>query len=272
MKTGAVIQARMQSTRLPGKVLMPLPFPSGQTILRHIIERCNSTKRVDDVIIATSVNPENDAIADLTGLGDCKVFRGSEENVLERFYLCCEQNKIDVVIRLTADNPCIDPVLLDQMVEHHIANRNDYTKSTGLPIGMNFEIISFSALKRSFSEATTEDEKEHVTPYIIKNPSRFKTEIVPYETLLSSLRLTVDYPSDYALMSLVFSQLADKPFFGLKEIEQVFQDNPWLRDINSGNFQKKTFASIEEELYAASEQLDILEMFRASAIIKDQLK
>lgn len=272
MKTGAVIQARMQSTRLPGKVLLPLPFPSGVPLISHIVDRCNFSKRIDQVIIATSKKKENDLLAEHAINNHCKLFRGSEDYVLERFFLACKENDFDVVVRLTADNPCVDTAIMDQLIERHILNKNDYTRSVGLPVGMNFEIISFSALAKAFSEATAEDEKEHVTPYIIKNPSLFKTEKVSFESPLSTMRLTVDYPSDYAMVAMLFSLLSDVPFFGIHEIEQAVINYPWIKEINAGNFQKRTFDSKMQELQAAVEQLNVFEMYNASAILKDQLK
>ncbi|HAA11927.1 MAG TPA: spore coat protein [Cytophagales bacterium] len=237
MKIGAIIQARMASSRLPGKILMKLPMGGEHSILDHILLRAQQVPLVNEVILATSTLADNDVLADT--FQQVPVFRGSENDVLERFYEAAQAYELDHVIRLTADNPLIDPTLLQQTLEFHIESGADYTNTTGLPLGMNFEMFRMQALTASHEQAQDPAEREHVTVFMKRRPEQFKLQTKEYN-LLPDARMTVDYPSDFAALHLIFSQLAGKgDSFGIEALQQLVSEHPWVLEINRQNQQVK---------------------------------
>ena len=155
-----------------------------------------------------------------------------------RFYQAATLHKLEVIVRLTGDNPAIDPTYIDQAVHFHLAQQADYTLTTGLPLGTNLEIISQSALATAHQQATRPEEREHVTPYLRRNPGgQFHLQTLPLTVhpTLRDLRLTLDYPSDYALLHVLFSQLADP--FSLADVQELLLQFPWLTQINYNNEQ-----------------------------------
>lgn len=269
MKVGAIIQARLTSSRLPGKVLLNLPFSGKEKMIDQIIFRSKAANKVDEVMLATSTESSDNLLVDHVA-PTINVYRGSLENVLSRYYKCASLYHIDHIVRITGDNPCIDPVIIDQAIDFHIVNYNDYTKTEGLPVGVNIEIVSFKAIKTANKQAVKSYQKEHVTPYITDNPSIFKIgtlKIEGYESL-TKLRLTVDYPSDFSLVNLLYNYLGKE--FSLTEINSINLIHPWLFEINT-NFQKRIFHSTKEELDVAIDQLERLEMKKASSILKNAI-
>jgi len=241
----ALIQARLGSSRLPGKSALPLPLSAmgpQHTILGHVVRRAQRATCVQQVIVATTTQPLDTPLADLAAQLGVGVFRGDEQDVLGRFAGALTQaGDVDTVVRLTADNPAIDPAFIDAAVAHHLATKADYTYTNGLPLGTNIEIISAAALLRAHREATAPDEREHVTPYLRRHPELFQLETLALAvpTAVVKLRLTVDYPSDYALLSLLFSELGHK--FSLADpagLLALLARYPWLADINAGNVQR----------------------------------
>lgn len=171
MNLGIIIQARMGSTRLPGKVLM---FLDGKTLLDHIIERVMLVKNKHKIIIATTNKQRDDLINEWCLSRRITCFRGEEDNVLKRYYMCAKQYKFNNVVRLTADNPFLDPIELDNLINLHIYNSYDYSNSFGqLPIGVGSEIFTIDALRKSFQLGNKDHHKEHVNEYIFDNPSGF---------------------------------------------------------------------------------------------------
>ncbi len=270
VNVGAVIQARSNSTRLKNKVLLPLPFNGTKTILNHIIDRISLCNEIKKIIIATTTNVEDDIIEKISVADGVDIFRGSENNVLERFYLAAKKFNIDIIVRLTADNPFIDPSFVTDVLYKHINMKADYTGSDGLPLGMNIEVISFGALEKAFFDAKKPYELEHVTPYIYKRIDAFKIQTVNFDVspILSDLRFTIDYPSDYAFSSLIFDKIYEiNNCFGLPEIELLFIEFPWLKEISSSNYQKKSFKSIHEEFETAIECLNKMDLKNASSLL-----
>jgi spore coat polysaccharide biosynthesis protein SpsF len=238
-----LIQARLGSSRLPGKSALPLPLGAAgdaATILGHVVARARRATLVKDVLVATTTQPQDDELAALA-IRLCGVtFRGDEDDVLGRFAgaLAKTSPGCSAVVRLTADNPAIDPTLLDQTIAHHLTTRADYTHTTGLPLGTNLEIISPEALLRAHREARQPDEREHVTPYLRRHPELFRLETLALSVppAVAALRLTVDYPSDYALLSTLYDTLG--PHFTLADLEPLLTSYPWLAEINAGNVQR----------------------------------
>ena len=241
----ALIQARLGSSRLPGKSQLPLPLSAqgdAQTILGHVVSRARRAISVSEVMVATTTQPLDDPLAALAGRLGVGVFRGDEQDVLGRFAGALAQaGPFEAVVRLTADNPAIDPAFLDAAVAHHLATGSDYTHTTGLPLGTNLEILSAAALLRAHHEARLPDEREHVTPYLRRHPELFRLETLALAVppAVAVLRLTVDYPSDYAFASLLFHELGSQ--FSLTDpagLPALLSRHPWLAAINGNNVQR----------------------------------
>jgi spore coat polysaccharide biosynthesis protein SpsF len=241
----ALIQARLGSSRLPGKSALPLPLEApgdARTILGHVIGRARRAAAVSKVLVATTTQPIDDELAALAARLGAGVFRGSETDVLGRFAgALATAGPATAVVRLTADNPALDPAFVDAAVAHHLATGADYTYTTGLPLGTNVEVIGAAALRRAAAEATQPDEREHVTPYLRRHPTLFRLETLPLAVTpaVAALRLTVDYPSDYALLSLLFTKLG--PDFSLTDpagLPALLARHPWLGAINADNVQR----------------------------------
>ncbi|GAB3534736.1 glycosyltransferase family protein [Pontibacter brevis] len=252
---GAIIQVRLGSERLPGKALLPLPFGGGPALLEHVVQRASATPGLAKVVVATTEQPADDAIQAFCESHGIGCYRGATDDVLERFLNAAKANSLDVVVRLTGDNPFIFPETVAYAVQQHMANSADYTITEGLPLGTNVEVVNLRALERAAQEATEAADKEHVTPYVRREES-FKRQSLRIESSLSTLRLTVDYPSDYALASLVYERLYEvKSLFGLADVERLLQENPWVSAVNAHNTQRKGFVSEKEEMEAAEKLL-----------------
>ncbi|MBJ6109867.1 hypothetical protein JAO73_12665 [Hymenobacter sp. BT523] len=235
-----IIQARMSSTRLPGKVLLPLPLDGDTSILAHVVARAKLVAPGQPIVVATSTLAADNALAAAARALQAEVFRGDESDVLGRFVGALDGREAEAVVRITADNPAIDPTFVRAAVAHHLATSADYTLTTGLPLGTNVEVIAAAALRRAAAEATRPEEREHVTPYLRRHPELFRLEELPcaVPAAVAGLRLTVDYPSDYAFLHLLYSQLpAD---FSLTEpmgLPALLARFPWLARINDQNTQ-----------------------------------
>lgn len=197
--TGIIIQARMDSTRLPGKVLMPV---GGRNILEHIIERISLLKNDVLVVVATSEEKNSDAIAEFCAKIGVEFFRGSETNVLDRYYRVANDYNMGNIVRLTADNPFYDTEELDSLIDEHIQLNNDYTDSYSvLPIGVGAEVFSYKALKTVFEKSSQPHHFEHVDEYLLENRQDFKTSTLTAKAnkCFPDVRLTIDTSEDYKL-------------------------------------------------------------------------
>lgn len=233
-----IVQARMSSTRLPGKILMPIPIPNGQPLIKWILESLSESSSHAEVIVATSQSPENDIFFNYCKAQNIKCFRGSEDDVLSRFIKVLKSDRYDVAVRLTGDNPLIDIKILDEAIDFHLACGNDYTNTTRLPLGMNFEICSPAALLDLESQPVSEHDKEHVTAYIKRNSKYKKSEYAIADESLKALRLTVDYPSDFLVVSAVLSLAMTTSLKGMDLVRDAMRKYPWLFEVNAGNIQK----------------------------------
>jgi spore coat polysaccharide biosynthesis protein SpsF len=235
MNTIAILQARMGSSRLPGKVLKPI---LGRPMLELQIERLRRCKKIDRLVVATSVNPEDQAIADRCHRVGVDCFRGDPENVLDRFYRAAKQYNPGHVVRLTGDCPLADPSLIDDLVEFYLAHGYDYASNChepSLPDGLDAEIFSFSALEQAWREAELPSHLEHVTLFIRSNPNRFKIASYRYHTDLSHLRWVVDEPEDLEFVRRVYEAIYPiKPEFGTEDILALLERRPELLKLNEG--------------------------------------
>jgi len=276
MKIGAIIQARTSSTRLPEKVLKNLPFDSDITVLEQVIHRLKRSKILDEIIIATTTDENDEKIINIAEKEEIPWFRGSKYNVLKRYYLAAKENELDIIIRITSDCPCVDPEIVDLIIENHLTVNADYTSNSlvrTFPHGLDMEVITFKSLQKAYFEATTDFEREHVTPFIYRtNPQLFKINSFMAEKELKhpDIRITLDTEEDYALLCSVFDYLYyNDPFFNSKDIIILFNQKPWLKIINKKIVQKKIFDTVEEEIIEAKKILDLQELKRAKEILND---
>lgn len=208
---GIIVQARAGSTRLPGKVLMPL---AGKPLLERVFDRLRRCVHAERLILATGDTPENDPVADLAKRLDVDVFRGSEDDVLDRYFRCARHFGLTHIVRATGDNPFVDPEEVDRLIFMCRAAGLDYVHAFsegGLPVGIGAEIMTMDALERSWRHGAAPRHREHVNEYILENPGLFRwaTLDAPPEKRAPSLRLTVDTPEDFALAERLLNA-ADK--------------------------------------------------------------
>lgn len=232
----AIVQARMGSTRLPGKVLK---LALGKPLLEYLVERLRRAREIDALVIATSTHRADDAIEEYCRRQGVACFRGSEDDVLARYMDAATEFAADVIVRISADSPLIDPNVVDELVNEFLAASPacDYLSNTinqTYPPGMNAEVFSYQALREAHCEATLSYDREHVTPFLYHNRDRFAVCEKHHEPDLSGLRLTVDVPEDIELVTAILERLyALNPEFTLSDIARLFEREPELRNINT---------------------------------------
>lgn len=237
MEISAIIQARMGSTRLPGKVLMTL---CEKSVLENIIDNLLKSKYVKKVIVATTDTPQDDKIEFVISKANATVFRGSELDVLDRYYNAAKTNKIKNVIRITGDNPIIDYRILDECIEKFYDNKIDYFRTEALPLGMGFEIFTFEALEKAYLNATKAYEREHVTPYLYDTNNKFSILSYKYVRDYSGYRLTIDTQEDFEVIKSIYEDLYIRSnYFNLEDVIEFLNKNPQVCQINRNIKQKK---------------------------------
>ncbi len=231
-KATVVIQARMGSSRLPDKVLMPL---AGKSVLEHVIRRCQHAQFVDRVIVATTVEPKDMAVVNFVNGLEVAVFCGSVNDVLDRYYQTARRFESQHIIRITADCPMIDPDVIDRVVGKYFESNADYASNTleeTFPDGEDVEIFSLEALSMAWQDAKLSSEREHVTPYIRKNDI-FEKINIRHDENWGHYRWTLDEFRDYQKLSFVFDALYQRdPFFHMNDIVQFLQDHPEVDGMN----------------------------------------
>ena len=244
MKTVAIIQARMGSSRLPGKVLMNL---QGKTVVAHVIERVQEACAVDEVVLATTERRGDDLLAEEGETLGVRVFRGSETDVLGRFHGTALQAGADLIVRITADCPLFDGALLEEMLQRRhtlpTGEEPDYLSNTlrrTYPRGLDAEIFSFKVLDLAHREARENFEREHVTPFIYNRPDRFRLLGHEGRTDLSGYRWTLDTPEDWLFMREVFSLLSGTgQKVSTAAVLNLLRERPELSELNARIEQKK---------------------------------
>ena len=234
MKTAIIIQARMASTRLPNKVLINL---AGKPILQRVIERCKKSK-ANDVIIATSLNKENDAIEKFCKENNYVFFRGSEDDVLARYYQAAKKFKADIIVRVTADCPLIDPNTINELIEEFKSNSYDYISNVlerTFPRGLDTEVFSFKALEKANKLSKKPAEREHVTSFIYGNPNLFKLKNITAQGTLRrpDIRLCLDTKEDLQVLQNIFDSIKGADKEPLADIIQYLDNNPQIKNINN---------------------------------------
>jgi len=238
----AIVQARMRSTRLPGKVLMTV---LGKSLLGYLIDRMRKARLIDDIVIATSVEPADDVIVKYCATHNVECFRGSEGDVLSRYFEAASVYHADFIVRVCSDSPLIDPLLIDELVEEYLTNfpKYDYLSNTleqSYPLGMNVEMFSFESLEQANANGSQFYEREHVTPYIYGHPEIYKIGRKHYQPNLSAFRLTVDTPEDFEVIKAVIEKLyPGNPDFNLADIVALIEREPALFKLNSHIRQKQ---------------------------------
>ena len=233
-----VVQARMSSSRLPKKVLLPI---LGESLLYRMVERLQQIKHKASIVIATSENPEDDVIEEFCQAKNITCFRGSLNNLLDRHYQVGVLTNADIVIKIPSDCPLIDPRIVDKVLDFYVENEGKYDFVSNLhpatyPDGNDVEIMTFEALKKAWQEATRPLELEHTTPYFWENPDKFRLANVTWETGLDysmSHRFTIDYYEDYLFIKRVFEELyPQNPAFSLEDILLLLEEKPEIYAIN----------------------------------------
>jgi len=232
----AIVQARMTSERLPGKVLMNI---LGKPVLWHVVTRLNGSELIEKVVVATTTNETDIPIirfCDEMGIG---VYAGSEENVLDRYYKAASHFSATVIVRITADCPLIDPKIVDRVIQYYLENKDkfDYVSTnhpTTFPDGLDTEVFSFEVLEKAWKNAKKQYEREHVTPYIWDQPEKFRIGNVENDEDLSATeRWTLDYEEDLEFIRAIYANLyKEGKIFGMEDVLKLLKKKPELRDIN----------------------------------------
>ena len=231
LKTLAIVQARMGSTRFPGKVMKAI---NGKPVIELLLSRLAKSTLIDKIILATSINTENDELSDYVKNIGYDVFRGSEEDVLERFYKAAEAYQPETVIRITGDCPLVDPVLVDKVIEYYYASGADYVSNTNpptFPDGLDTEVFSFQSLNAANRDAGSKYEREHVTPFIRSN-KKFCIKNFSGEIDHSGKRWTLDDPSDFEVISNVFNHYYPRTNFTWEDVIKLEAEKPDLFSAN----------------------------------------
>ena len=253
MRTVAIIQARMGSTRLPGKVLLPI---MGKPMLWHIVHRMQTARRIEAIVVATSTNPADNKIADFAGQHGLLCFRGSEHDVLDRYYQAAKEFRADSVVRITGDCPLVDPELVSCLIEMYEQGSYDHVGIAAgagaifmdggrFPDGLDAECFRFAALERAWREATEAGDREHVTPYLWRVAGRFRTGLLKAERDYSHLRWTVDTEADLCLVRQVYEALyTEGRIFLMADVLSFLDNHPDLGTANEGLIGKEGYMQV----------------------------
>jgi len=236
-RIAAIIQGRMSSSRLPGKILLDI---AGQPMLWRVVERVRMARTVDETIVATTTDPSDEPVAKFCQERAILLYRGSLYDVLDRFYQAASLYRADVIVRVTADCPLIDPAVIDRTVTELLETGADFSANRlpppwkrTYPIGLDTEVCTFAALERAWREARLPHEREHVMPYLYSVPGRFAVRVVDAEQDFGHLRWTVDTPEDLEVVRRLFELLGGRRNFTWQEVLAVWQAHPELAEINA---------------------------------------
>ncbi len=238
MKVIAIVQARMGSTRLPGKVMMDL---AGEPMLARVVGRTRRAESVDETVVATTADSADDTIERLCRVRGWSCFRGSSDDVLDRYYRAAQKYEADAVLRVTSDNPLVDPSVINAVVSAYADAKpdcasNDIPPRT-YPLGLGVEVVSMEALRRAWNESHDSASREHVTYYIIEHPALFRLLAVRNPTDCSALRWTVDTAEDLAFVRKIYSHFGHDRFSWQEALELVNAHPAW-RELNKNICQK----------------------------------
>ena len=237
VKVLCIVQARLTSSRLPDKVVMPLG-KAGKTIAEHVYERLCQSRKIDKVVFAIPTGERNDELEQFLIARGIPCYRGSEDNVQERFIGCIHAYQPEIVVRATSDNPFVDWVQADCQIKG--LHDCDYVSSEGAPLGTGVEVFYAEGLEEAYRLVSSDREREHVTPYLYTHPERFKVKHVPYHLpLKQSYRLTVDTDHDYALAQCVYDALYESSPISNERIYAWLEAHPEVSCLNADVEQKE---------------------------------
>ncbi|HEY3876492.1 MAG TPA: glycosyltransferase family protein [Candidatus Kapabacteria bacterium] len=239
MNTLICIQARMSSTRLPGKVMLPL---AGAPLLQRMIERVRAAKVAARIVVITSSMNKDDRIEELCRAIETDCFRGHPTDLLDRHYQAAKHYGASVIAKIPSDCPLIDPSVIEKVFQHFDSTRFDYVSNlhpATYPDGNDVEIVSFQALETAWQEADRSFEREHTTPFLWERPERFRIGNVAWETGMNysmSHRWTIDYPNDYEFIREIYDHFwrKERPIFSSREILNLIEKYPEIATINAG--------------------------------------
>lgn len=243
MNVVCIMQTRIGSTRLPGKVLKKI---CGKTVLEHDIDRLKRIRNINKIVIATTILEKDNCIVEEADRLGISYYRGSEEDVLSRYYYAAKENNADIVVRVTSDCPLIDSEVSGEIIQYYIDNKHkyDYVSNTidrTYPRGLDTEVFSFKALEKAFNEAESQRDREHVTPYIWDNSKLFRLFQYKNDVDCSGLRWTLDTIEDFELISKIYQALYSEGNnnFYMNDIIELYKGNSQLKEINKYIEQKK---------------------------------
>lgn len=231
---GCIIQARMNSTRLPKKILKKL---DEKTVLDYVIQQTKKSKKIEKMIIATTNLEEDNIIEDFCEKRNIECFRGSVEDVLDRHFQCAKKYSFDPIVRVTSDNPIVDPEIIDLAIEKFQNGKFDMVTTCNkrsYPYGISVEVFSFEALKKSWEESSLPSEREHVVLYIQNKKNNFKIFNLINQKDLTYINCTVDNEADFQLVKKVVSEIKERPIL-IKHLVGLFKENPELLEINKNS-------------------------------------
>jgi spore coat polysaccharide biosynthesis protein SpsF len=240
-KVVAIIQARVGSTRLPAKVLADI---QGHPMLWHVVERTRAAGTLDEVVVATTTQPGDDVIVAFCREQGVECFRGSENDVLDRYYRAALLHDAQAVVRITSDCPLIDPTIVDKTVTAFLKERPDYASNSvdrTYPRGLDTEVMTFDALELAWREARQVYERVHVTPYLYEIPGKFRVLSVTGDKDYSACRWTVDTPQDLEFVRAVYARMGSEKFLW-SDVLKVLEREPELAEINRSIAQKELHA------------------------------
>lgn len=255
MRTVAIIQARMGSNRLPGKVLMPI---LGKPMLWHIVRRVRAVPSIDEVVVAVPSDGANEVLRRFCAGNKIAVFAGSETDVLDRYYQAAQQFEADPVIRITADCPMVDPQLIEKLLQTYKSCGYDHIGVAAgagaerlckgrFPDGLDAECFAFSALARAWHDATDPRDREHVTRYIWNNKQIFRCGVLTADVAYPKLRLTVDHAEDFELVTKIYESLySERGPFLLSDVMKFLEINPGLFEVNRKWTEADNYRSVLE--------------------------
>jgi len=245
---GCIIQVRMGSTRLSGKVMKKIDDKN--PVLYYVIEQTKYCKLLDKIIIATTVLEEDDIIVKYATNMGIECFRGSVLDVLDRYYQCAKKFGFSTIVRLTSDNPLNDPTITDKAIEKFYTNSYDFLTNSvprTFPQGISVEVFSFNALEKAWKNARLLSEREHVTPFFYNNPNMFKIYNMEYSENISHLRWTIDRKEDLILVREIISKIKKRPIL-MQDILELFSKEPDLININKDHIIDEGYLkSLEED-------------------------
>ena len=245
----AIIQERMGSTRLPNKVMKYLV---DKTVLEHVVARVNKSQYINEIFVATTIDKNNLPLIQICSSRNIRIFCGSEEDVLDRYYQLAKLICPDHIVRITSDCPVIDPEIIDLIIQKHIKSNCDYTSNTleaSYPDGLDTEVFSFSALQKAWQEANLLSEREHVTPYIKNHPEIFSHNSILSKINYANKRWTLDTTQDFEFLKSIYENLYyTNNFFGMNDILYLINNQPSLEKINANIIRNEGyFKSVEKD-------------------------